>query len=179
MEMRDLEERIKQLEEEHQSLVSNFKETASSLVERVQFLESKLQRPPASAEEILMSLPPPQSTYCPHCQQTPPPQDMHLHNFTCCKVPPRVGPKVQVHPLQDLVRAALQTDDLGKFKKLVSQGFPLDHYFQDSGTCTPHTDLIHEGVKSGAMKVVNYLRSQNVNLHVLTEQGDNVVVLVT
>lgn len=176
MEVRDLQERIKQLEGEHQSMVENFKETTTALLERIQFLEKQMQRPQPSAEEILNSLPPPHSTHCSHCQKSIPADSMHLHNFTCCKAEVRQGPKVVTHPLQDLVRAALQTDDLGKFKKLVAQGFQLDYYFQDSGCCREYADLIHEAVKSGAMKIVNYLRSQNVNLHVLTEQGDNVVV---
>ena len=115
---------IQHLEESNHQLAINFKETTSALLDRVRALEEELKATSVPAA--------PQLSVCPECKAQV--EDLQGHVAVCGKGAAPVKGR-QGHPLQEQVRATLQGDELGKFRKLIGQGFPLDYSFQDTGMC--------------------------------------------
>ncbi|CAG9330216.1 unnamed protein product [Blepharisma stoltei] len=65
----------------------------------------------------------------------------------------------------------IEMDNLSFFQSLISSGLSVDHYFNELGTF-----LIHEAVKSGAIKIIHYLASR-CNLNNITADGETPLTL--
>lgn len=130
--IKNLQDRVKELEEVNQSL----NETVEVLLRRNKELESK------------------------SAQTNPSPSS---------KISTR--PSTTTNEYNDEVLQHVRMDNLSFLQSLVSNGLSIDHFFDELGTY-----LIHEAVKSGAIKILHYLSSRS-DVNAVSADGETPLIL--
>ncbi|CAG9333174.1 unnamed protein product [Blepharisma stoltei] len=84
---------------------------------------------------------------------------------------PSTRPSTTTSEYSQDVLQHIQMDNLSFFQSLISNGLSIDRHFEESGTF-----LIHEAVKSGAIKILHFLSSR-CNVNAVSDDGETPLTL--
>ena len=148
--IQELTERVAQLEEENHQLQSMLQK----VINKYQKLTKKVQSDPILPKE---PPPPKQKKRSSHKKEERP----SIETASTSKA----------GDIEYSLKQNIEFDNLS-FVKSVLSSISINYYFDSLGTF-----LIHEAVKAGAIKILNFICAQGADLNAKTSQGDSALIL--